>query len=167
MLPSLTVSATAPYNGAMRTHPHARRAQNGLTSADAAAALGLPYRTLMGWVESGLLEPELAPGPYRDGHKRPARVWAEKNLREAAVLIRLRRALVPLRQIRAAMEHLRACGQNPFSTGKFLVMGNPRRPGSVIKVCDSGELRDLIALGQFVLPLDEEPQTERRGQRGR
>ena len=89
----------------MRTHPHARRAYNGLTSADAAAALGLPYRTLMGWVESGLLEPELAPGPYRDGHKRPARLWTEKNLREAAVLIRLRRASEPPARAGIALGH--------------------------------------------------------------
>jgi len=122
----------------------------GISSQEAAAALGINYRTLMRWVETGLLEPDCENGPAR---AKPARRWTQKHLREAGVLIRLHAANVPFPTIRAAMDYLRGLGQNPFSTGQFLVLGNPKKPGSVIKICDSGEVLDLVARGQLVLPL--------------
>ena len=136
----------------------------GLTSETAAEALGVPYRTLMSWVESGLLEPDRVIGQYKPGHKRPERRWSRKHLREARVFIDLRRRGVPLKTIRKAMDYLRSLGHNPFSTGKFLVIGDPHKPGSVIKICDSGEVLDLVARGQLVLPLaPDEPEQEADG----
>jgi len=120
-----------------------------LTSHQVAELLRVPYRRLMQWVEDGLLEPDI----QGDGRRAPRR-WTQKQVREARVLVMLRRRRVPLRQIRYAMQFLRSLGHNPFSEGAFLVLGDPSTSGAVVKVVhDSNEVLDLISRGQLLLPL--------------
>ena len=111
---------------------------------------GLPYRTLMHWVEGGLLNPEGA----RRGH-RYATTWHEKDLREASVLAGLRRAGFSLQRLGEAVDYLRSIGHNPMSTGEFLVVRTVEgEPADVIKFCDTGEVIALLRRpGQLVFPL--------------
>ncbi len=115
-----------------------------------AAQIGIPYRTLMGWMEAGFLSPENA----RQGHRRET-VWHAKDVREATVLAACRRAGFSLQKMRRAIEYLRSLGHNPLSSGQFVVVGTGTgEPSELIKICDSGEALALIHnTGQVVMPL--------------
>ncbi len=115
-----------------------------LTSEQAAEKLSVPYRSLMHWVENGLVSPFTA-GPRR----RAPRLWAEKHLREARVIRKLRDEGVSMHAVRKAMDVLRELGHNPFSTGRFLALS---RGAEVVKVCDSGEAISCLKVpGQTIL----------------
>jgi len=120
------------------------------TAHAVAELLRVPYSTLMRWVGVGLLAPEGA-----RGGRRRATTWRVKDVREASILVALRRAGFSLQRLRAAMAYLRSIGHNPMSTGEFLVVrGGDGEPADLIKVCSSGEAIDLIRRrGQMVLPL--------------
>lgn len=123
-----------------------------MNTAEVAANMNLPQRTVAWWVSEGLLRPE---GAGR-GRRLPAS-WTEKDLRELRQLIRLRSAGVSMQALRDCMEYLReALGQNPASTGTFFVFGVGRRgPTSLVKVCEEGEAFELLrqGQGQMVLPV--------------
>lgn len=120
-----------------------------LTSHRVAELLHVPYRRLMQWVEDGLLEPDV-----QGCGRRAPRCWTRKQVREAKVLVILRKHGVSLRQIRSAMQFLRSLGHNPFSEGAFLVLGDPSTSGAVVKVVrDTREVLDLISRGQLLVPL--------------
>lgn len=121
-----------------------------LTSAQVAEKVAVPYRKLMRWVEEGLLHPDRVPE-----HRRPAAKWTAKDVREANVIVQLRQRGVPLQRIHQAMDYLRSLGHNPFSSGQFLVLGDPTRDSGFVKVCETGEVIDLVSHGQLVLPLFE------------
>lgn len=126
------------------------------TAYEVADLLGMPYRTLMSWVEHGLLNPENA----RRGHRR-ATIWHATHVREASVLNALRMAGFSLQQLFAARDYLISLGHNPLSTGDFLVMRGARgNCKDIVKICDTGEAVSLLAQrGQLLLPLwrEEEP----------
>ena len=120
------------------------------TAAQAAEVVACPYRTLMYWVEEGLLNPE---GACR-GRRYPT-TWHPKDMREASMLAALRRAGFSLQKLKEAVAYLRSLGQNPMSTGKFIVIrleGGP--PSELIKLCETGEAIELLQRpGQLVMPL--------------
>ena len=120
------------------------------TAYEVAQELNVPYRTVMNWVQHELLNPEGA----RRGHRRPT-TWHSKDMREASVLAGLRLAGFSLQRIRKAVAYLRSLGQNPMSTGEFLVVRTAEgNPADVIKFCDEGEALSLIRQrGQLVMPL--------------
>ena len=122
------------------------------TGYEIAAQVGQPYRTIMNWVEGGLLNPEGA----RRGQKKAA-TWHDKDLREATALSACRRAGFSMQKMRQAAEYLRGIGHNPFSTGQFVVVKNgPGDPQELIKYCDSGEAIALLRQpGQVVMMLPE------------
>lgn len=120
------------------------------TAAQAAQLLGMPYRTLMAWAEGGLLNPEGA----RRGRRYPT-TWHEKDVREASVLVALRRVGFSLQRLREAMDYLRSLGHNPMSSGRFLVVRTgDGHLSELLKFCDTGEAIALLQRpGQLVLPL--------------
>jgi len=107
-----------------------------VTSEDAAKLLGIPYRSLMHWVEYQLVE------PYRAGNRQRApRLWSEKHIREARVIKTLRDDGVSMQAVKRAMDYLRREGYNPFSTGKFLALN---RGAEVIHLRDEEDAISLL-----------------------
>lgn len=120
------------------------------TAAQVAHAVACPYRTLMYWVEKGLLNPEGA----RRGRRYPT-TWHPTDVHEASILAALRRAGFSLQKLREALAYLRSVGHNPLSSGQFIVirLGNGT-PSELVKICREGEALALIRQrGQLVLPL--------------
>lgn len=120
------------------------------TASQVAEMVGCPYRTLMRWMEYDLLHPQGAMA----GRRRPT-TWQAKDVREASILTALRRAGFSLQRLREAITYLRSIGQNPLSTGEFLVIRlGDGPPSELVKVCKGGEALALIRnRGQIVMPL--------------
>jgi DNA-binding transcriptional MerR regulator len=121
------------------------------TSDVVAEAVGVPYRTLMRWVEEGLIIPAVHPKK----HRVPVQ-WSEKNLREVDILAQLRKCNLSLQQIRGIMTYLRKLGDNPFSSGEFIVLLGPDgSPQELVKIRNGGEALALMKKhrGQLMLPL--------------
>ena len=124
------------------------------TTAQVAKIAGVAYSTLADWARTGLVDVK-RPKCRREGY-----AWSAKHVHEIRVVADLRRLDVPMQKIRDSMRLLRSMGHNPYSTGKFLVIskghgrGRKRVP-SLVKVCDSGEVIEIIGRhrGQYVLPL--------------
>jgi|SRR5208337_4203395 len=87
----------------------------------------VPYSTLAGWIERGLIEPS-----HRTGKSGAAVVLNDKNVIEFKNLIRLRKGGLSLQRARHLMEDLRAAGYNPLSQGVFIVLD--RRKGRVLRI---------------------------------
>ena len=118
---------------------------------EVADLVGIPYRSLMRWVQGGILNPEGA----RRGHRKET-TWHPEDLREASVLVALRRAGFSMQKLRRALDWLRSAGHNPMSTGDFIAvrLGNGEHPSELIKICDTGEAMTLIQQpGQLVMRL--------------
>jgi hypothetical protein len=77
----------------------------------------IPYSTLAGCIERGLIEPS-----HRTGKSGAIVVLDEKNITELRNLIRLRKGGLTLHRARHLMEDLRAAGYNPLSQGIFIVL---------------------------------------------
>lgn len=105
------------------------------TSEQVAGLLNVPYRSLMRWVVDGLVE------PYAIGRGNPARLWSEKHVREVRIIARLRGEGVSMQKLKKVAEFLRARGDNPFSSGEFLVL---EPGGEMVKVYASGEIVELL-----------------------
>jgi hypothetical protein len=121
------------------------------TSDYVAQVAGVPYRTLMRWVQQDLIRPQY----YARKNRVPVE-WSAKNVREAVILARMRTCRLSMQKIREVLKYLRGIGHNPLSTGDFLVlMDRDGRPEEVIKVCTTGEALKLMGKGrgQLVLPL--------------
>ena len=97
---------------------------------DLANRYGVPYSTLAGWIERGLIEVH-----GRTGRSGSAVILAEKNIRELANLIRLRKSGLSLQRARHLMEDLRAAGYNPLSKGLFIAIDS--RKGRVLRISES------------------------------
>ena len=120
-------------------------------STEAAQIAGVPYPTLMRWVEQGLIRPQSWPGKQRGEVE-----WSDKNVREASILGALRKCGFSMQKLRDILAYLRRLGHNPFSTGRFLVcMNRMGQPESLVKICDDGEAFELMrdGRGQMLLPL--------------
>lgn len=126
------------------------------TTEHVAELVGVPYSTLAQWAAEGLIDVK------RGRSKRDGYSWTAKHVYEAKVMADMRGLEVPLQLMRKAMKFLRTRGHNPFSTGTYLVIRRgsgkgSRRIEALIKVCDSGELIEIVGKGrgQYVLPLFE------------
>jgi DNA-binding transcriptional MerR regulator len=121
------------------------------TTAHVSEALGVPQRTLLHWVSEGFLQPV-----QWEKTRRVPVLWSEKNVREASVLVHLRKSRLSLQKIRSIMAYLRGLGHNPMSTGEFVVLtGSKGKPSEIVKICTSGEAIALMTKhrGQYMLPL--------------
>jgi hypothetical protein len=122
-----------------------------VSGRQAAIRIGAPYRSMMRWVEEGVVEVE--------GHLgiRGER-WhiSPKALRELGVLSHLRRCGFSLQELRKVMDYLRSLGYNPFSSGTFLVVEGEEK--DLFRVLEHGETLSLNkSRGQMVIvPLFEE-----------
>ncbi len=106
---------------------------------EVARMLGIPYRTLMHWVATGLVAPE-AVGEV--GGRRRVR-FGSKDLHEVRLIAELRRHLSGP-QLRDALNYLRRLGHNPLSTGRFMVVELYSGRKEFIKVVGSQEAIRLL-----------------------
>lgn len=126
--------------------------------AEVARILKIPYRTLMRWSEEGLI---LVEG---GGYRGKGTLWTEKNIREASVIYSLRTARLSLQKIKDIISYLKSLGENPMSSGEFLVIrkidGEPRE---IVKFVTTGEAVSLLkeSRGQLILPLWKPEKNER------
>ncbi len=123
-----------------------------LTTYDVADLTGVPYRTVARWASEGLVT------PAGGGRQRIEWVWQPKHVREVSIIHGLRSAGLSMQKVRDCFEYLRRrLGQNPASTGRFLVVrGRTGRPRDLVKLCDSGEAIALLnrrTRGQLVFPI--------------
>lgn len=107
------------------------------TSQQVAERAGVPYRTLMRWVEQGLIRPAVYGGR---GQKT---LFSKKDFREVAILARLR-GFFSLQQLRQALEYLRTLGHNPLSSGAFAVVRDARGERILAKICNEEEVIELL-----------------------
>ncbi len=104
-------------------------------SQEFAKLVGLPYRTLMSWCETGLIQPH-----SYEGRRRVQTYFSNKDLREVRLIKTLRRRLSG-QELRKAVNYLRdKLGHNPFSSGEFLVIS-----GDLVKVCKAGQVRQAVS----------------------
>lgn len=106
-----------------------------------AKAIQINYRTLMRWIEKGLIQPAIYPKRGRS----PV-YFSEENLREVAILSRLRAVISPSK-LREALQFLRQQGYNPLSSGQFLVLDYQK--GRVIKICQDPHEGALELTGRY------------------
>lgn len=107
----------------------------------------VPYSTVAGWIERGLVEPS-----RRTGKPGAAVVLDGKNVVELKNLISLRKGGLSLQRARHLMEDLRAAGYNPLSRGVFVVLD--RRKGRVVRISeDRAAAREVLGpnKGQYVM----------------
>ncbi len=117
---------------------------------EVAKLLGVNYRSLMRLQEQRLID--VGGG----GQHGKATLWTRKNIQEASVIFNLRAARVSLQKIRETMEWLRDQGQNPFSSGEFMVISRKNgRPHEIIKFVDKDTAFSIMgeSKGQLVLPI--------------
>ncbi|MFQ5657121.1 MAG: MerR family transcriptional regulator [Candidatus Methylomirabilales bacterium] len=117
--------------------------------------LGIPYRTLMHWVATGLVS---AAASSRSGGRRRVRFGPE-DIHEIRLISELRRHLSGP-QLRNALNYLRRLGHNPLSSGRFMVVELYSGRKEFIKVVRSREAIRLLRqepLGQrSLIPYTEE-----------
>ena len=104
------------------------------TSRQVAEQAGIPYRTLMRWVQEGLIRPAV----YSGGRGQKV-FFSKKDFREVAILARLR-GFFSLQQLQQVLDYLRSLGHNPLSKGDFLVVRDVRGERLLLKLCDKGEV---------------------------
>ena len=107
-------------------------------SRTVASDLGIPYRTLMYWVETGLIQPD----EYSGRRRTPVRFSVE-DVREVGRLAQLRKYLRG-QSLRDVLNRLRAMGSNPLSQGDFLVLENRKGQRNVIKIMQNNEAIQLM-----------------------
>lgn len=107
-------------------------------SRTVAAQLGIPYRTLMYWVETGLIRPHTY-----SGRRRTPVLFSDKDVKEIGRLAQLRRYLRG-QLLRDVLNRLRAMGHNPLSQGDFLVLENREGRRNVIKIMQNNEAIQLL-----------------------
>ena len=107
-------------------------------SQTVASQLGIPYRTLMYWVETGLIQPH----EYSGRRRTPVR-FSVDDVREVGRLAQLRKYLRG-QSLRDVLNRLRAMGSNPLSQGHFLVLENRKGQRNVIKIMQNNEAIQLM-----------------------
>ena len=123
------------------------------TASQVVELTGVPYRTLMRWAEEGVIEIEKPPA----GRGKQV-LFNEKDVREIRILGKLR-GKVSFQKLRKIRDYLRNLGFNPFSQGKFLVIGEGKKVKDVVMVCDREKAFSLLNMpGQLylIVPLGEE-----------
>lgn len=103
-----------------------------------AMQLGIAYRTLMYWVETGLVHPHTY-----TGRRRTPVLFSDKDVKEIGRLAQLRRYLRG-QSLRDVLNKLRAMGHNPLSQGDFLVLENRKGQRNVIKIMQNNEAIQLL-----------------------
>lgn len=103
-----------------------------------AAQLDIPYRTLMYWVETGLIQPH-----SYSGRRRTPVQFSDKDVKEIGRLAQLRRYLRG-QSLRDVLNKLREMGHNPLSQGDFLVLENRKGQRNVIKIMYNNEAIQLL-----------------------
>src|SRR5215470_4617611 len=98
----------------------------------------IPYSTLAGWIERGLIEPQ-----QRTGRSGATVILDEKNINELENLIRLRKGGLSLQRTKHLMEDLRAAGYNPLSKGLFIVVD--KRHGRVLRISENRKTAREVA----------------------
>lgn len=106
---------------------------------EVARRIGIPYRTLMHWVATGLVAPAV---PVERTGRRRVR-FRPADLREVQLIAELRRHLSGP-QLREALNYLRRLGHNPLSTGRFMVVELFSGRKEFIKVVGSREAIRLL-----------------------
>jgi DNA-binding transcriptional MerR regulator len=107
-------------------------------SRTVAGQLGIPYRTLMYWVETGLVHPHAY-----SGRRRTPVLFSDKDVKEIGRLVQLRKYLRG-QSLRDVLNTLRAMGHNPLSQGDFLVLENRKGQRNVIKIMQNNEAIQLL-----------------------
>ncbi len=107
-------------------------------SRTVATQLGIPYRTLMYWVETGLIRPHAY-----SGRRRTPVLFSDRDIKEIGRLIQLRKYLRG-QSLRDVLTTLRAMGHNPLSQGDFLVLENRQGQRNVIKIMQNNEAIQLL-----------------------
>jgi DNA-binding transcriptional MerR regulator len=107
------------------------------TTQQVAEQAGVTYRTLMRWIEQGLILPAVR------GNRGQQTLLTKKGFREVAILAKLREFL-SLQQLRQAIDDLRTQVHNPMSTGDFAVVRDLRGERSLLKICERGEVIELL-----------------------
>ena len=107
-------------------------------SRTVASQLGIPYRTLMYWVETGLIRPY----EYSGRRRTPVR-FSVDDVREVGRLAELRKHLRG-QSLRDVLNRLRAMGSNPLSQGDFLVLENRKGRRNVVRIMQNNEAVQLM-----------------------
>jgi DNA-binding transcriptional MerR regulator len=107
-------------------------------SRTVATQLGIPYRTLMYWVETKLIRPE-----FYSGRRRTPVLFSAKDVKEIGRLVQLRKHLRG-QELRDVLNTLRAMGHNPLSQGDFLVLESRRGRRNVVKIMQNNEAIQLL-----------------------
>ena len=107
-------------------------------SRTVATQLGIAYRTLMYWVETGLVRPH-----SYSGRRRTPVLFSDKDVKEIGRLAQLRRYLRG-QALRDVMNTLRAMGHNPLSQGDFLVLENRKGQRNIIKIMQNNDAIQLL-----------------------
>lgn len=118
-----------------------------LTLKELAQQEKVPYSTVAGWIERGLIAPS-----HRIGKSGAAVLLDDKNVVELKNLIRLRKGGLSLQRARHLMEDLQAAGYNPLSQGIFIVLD--QRKGRVLRISrDKKSAREVMGphMGQYVI----------------
>ena len=116
------------------------------TGYEVAEIVGIPYRSLMNWVELSLLNPEGA----RRGKRWPT-TWHDKDLREAAILAACWRAGFSRQKLCRVASYLKSVSHN---VGEFIAVKTGKRElAELISFCDVGDVVSLLREGHIVLPL--------------
>lgn len=107
-------------------------------SRTVATQLGIPYRTLMYWVETGLVHPH-----GYVGRRRTPVMFSAKDVKEIGRLVQLRRHLRG-QSLRNVLQTLRAMGHNPLSQGDCLVLEQTQGQRQTIKIVQNNEAAQLL-----------------------
>jgi DNA-binding transcriptional MerR regulator len=106
-----------------------------------AAHLGIPYRTLMRWVENGLVRPHIDSKSSKG--RRTSVLFSGEDVVEIGRLAQLRRYLRG-QSLRDVLNTLREMGKNPLSQGDFLVIENRKGKRNDIKILKNEEALLLL-----------------------
>ena len=107
-------------------------------SRTVASQLGIPYRTLMYWVETGLIEPH----EYSGRRRTPVR-FSDDDVREVGRLAQLRKHLRG-QSLRDVLNKLRAMGPRPLSQGDYLLLENRKGQRNLIRIMQNNEAVQLL-----------------------
>lgn len=107
-------------------------------SRTVAVQLGIPYRTLMYWVETGLIRPQTY-----SGRRRTPVLFSAKDVKEIGRLVQLRKYLRG-QVLRDVLHTLRAMGRYPLSQGDFLVLEKRKGQRNVMKILQNNEAMQLL-----------------------
>lgn len=102
-------------------------------SRTVASQIGIPYRTLMYWVETGLIEPH----EYSGRRRTPVR-FSDDDVREVGRLAELRKHLRG-QSLRDVLNRLRAMGPRPLSQGDYLLLQNRKGQRNLIRIMQNNE----------------------------